>query len=107
MDGSVGLLSLGSLPGRDAGSAAEERFRTKLRGVMKTICQRRAGARITLWFRSAHRQAAELSSAADMVACLFDSPAQPMTVSSGWARPVARSLPAYPPLLQQPLAVEV
>ncbi len=81
IDGSIGCLTI--RPCSDDGEAElEENFRQRLQPVMSALSERRFGGRVTLWLRSVHRPAADISHAANLINCLFDAASTPLTINA-------------------------
>ncbi len=76
-DGSVGVISLRA-SGTDGGAGVEDRFLPRLQASLSHYC--RDDGTFRVWFRSVHRWAAELGTADDIIASLFDAPARPVRV---------------------------
>jgi hypothetical protein len=82
IDGSIGALTV--RPRAEGGeSALEQDFLDRLRPPMSALCERRSGGRVTLWLRAVHRPAADITQAPDLIGCLFDAPATPLTLKAG------------------------
>ena len=75
-DGSIGIFAIRTSSGPDGGVGVEERFLPRLQASLHYAFTPNAGIKARVWFRSAHRWAAEVFNADDLINILFDTQAR-------------------------------